>query len=514
MEAPKREYLYDEIKLQGERGYEGRCSMTHERTSRQFELIEEFVALAAGAGIECWLRGGWALDFLLGRITRAHQDIDLFIWTADAPSLLGVLQQHDYEEAGGPPPEQQRNLVKAGETLHVTLLERNEFGVVTAGGRWAHSPWPDGMLDGPIGRIANVCCRVISAGAQLWAKEEVPKVLGHAQREHDPADIALLRRALACAPASTAIRPFEADDAAQAAELLCVLSPASVKTADSLRHRQSSEPERARRRSWVAVEGEVLVGFATASFQWFGGEAGKGRIWAGVREDRRGRGIGSALWNAAVEHLRGARKHTVEVDDDPAGLAFVERRGFTQYDAEVISRVDPRTCRVAAKPHEGFRVVRLTDVLDRDRELFAFYDKAGAIPPGDPENRVTFEEWRRFILGNPLLDEEASVVVVDTDGQIVSLSWLLVDHVRRRAENEWTATLPRLRARGLARLAKVASIRWAAEHGIAEIVTGNDPDNLPMRELNRLLGYRELFLRRDLERPAPIGENSRAESRS
>ncbi len=37
------------------------------------------------------------------------------------------------------------------------------------------------------------------------------------------------------------------------------------------------------------------------------------------------------------------------------------------------------------------------------------------------------------------------------------------------------------------------------EHDLTEIVTGNDPDNLPMRELNRRLGYRELFLRRDLE---------------
>jgi hypothetical protein len=45
-------------------------------------------------------------------------------------------------------------------------------------------------------------------------------------------------------------------------------------------------------------------------------------------------------------------------------------------------------------------------------------------------------------------------------------------------------------------------IRWAADHGIAEILTGNDRDNLPMRRLNSGLGYMELFLRRDLERLA------------
>lgn len=306
------------------------------------------------------------------------------------------------------------------------------------------------------------------------------------------------------------IRRFESDDAEQAARLLDVLSPASVQTAESLRHRQVSEPERARRRSWVAVEGPDVVAFATAYFHWFGGEAGKGRIWVGVREDRRRRGIGTELWDAAVAHLRGARKHTVEIDDDPAGLSFVERRAFTQYDSEVISRLDPRECELGPKAHEGFRLLRLRDMGGRHRELFEFYGAAGGIPSGDPENRVTPEEWRRFVLANPLLDDEASVVVVDAEDQVVSLSWLLVDRVRARAENEWTATLPHSRGRGLARLAKLGSISWAAEHGITEIVTGNDPDNLPMRELNRRLGYRELFIRRDFERLAETPSQMRA----
>lgn len=297
------------------------------------------------------------------------------------------------------------------------------------------------------------------------------------------------------------IGDFRPGQAEQVADLLNALAPASVYTAESILDRQVSEPPRARRRLWVASEGgDEVVGFATAYFHWYGGEAGKGRIWVGVREDRRRRGIGTRLWDAAVVHLSGAKKLTVEVDDDPAGLRFVEERGFTQYDSEVVSSLDPRDCDVEPRPLEGFRVVSLHDVRHREPELFEFYGAAGGIRPGDAVNLVTLEEWRRFILGNPLLDDHASVVVEDAEGEVVALSWLFVDLERRRAENEWTATLPRLRNRGLARLAKLASIRWAAEHGIAEILTGNDPDNLPMRELNRRLGYRELFIRRDLER--------------
>jgi hypothetical protein len=109
------------------------------------------------------------------------------------------------EEIGGPPPEQQRNLVKDGEEFHVALVEENELGVVTAGGRWAEFPWPKGMLEGPVGQIGAVRCRVISAEAQLWAKEEAPHALSHARRNHDYGDIALLREARAAE--ETRLRP-------------------------------------------------------------------------------------------------------------------------------------------------------------------------------------------------------------------------------------------------------------------------------------------------------------------
>ena len=291
------------------------------------------------------------------------------------------------------------------------------------------------------------------------------------------------------------IRVFEPEDAEIVAELLLPLLPATVQTAESLRWRQTGEPPRARRRSWVADQDGEIVGFATAQMDWWSGEAGKGRIWAGVREDWRRRGIGTGLWEAAASHLDDARTHTTEVDEDPAGLAFVERLGLREYESELIFRLDVRDCMLEPKPLEGFRVVALGELLDRTAELFDFYAVAGGIT--NPE--LTLEDWSAAILDNPMLDRELGVVVLQDD-RVVSLSWLLVDFERGRAENEWTATLPQFRGRGLAQLAKIASIRKARAAGIDEIVTGSLEHNLPMIEANRRLGYRQLYIRRDFER--------------
>lgn len=282
---------------------------------------------------------------------------------------------------------------------------------------------------------------------------------------------------------------------------------AGVETAESVRHRLSSEPARARRRAWVALAGEDVVGFANAVFRWFDAAPECGHLWVGVSANRRRHGIGSTLWRVALDHLQGAARYTTIVGDDPAGRAFVEQRGFRECGAEMISLLDPRRCRLAPESREGFHAVRLREVRERELELFRFYRDSGAIPSGSPEDEVSFEEWRRSILVNPLLDEDASAVVLDAADRIVSVAWLYVDRVTGRAENEWSGTLPELRGQGLARLAKLASIRWAAALGVTAIVTDNDVDNVPIRRLNRRLGYRELFLRREYERrvAAPHG---------
>jgi hypothetical protein len=165
---------------------------------RQLSLIEDFFAIADDAGIECWLRGGWAVDFFLGEVTRTHGDIDLFVWASDGAKIISLLQRAGYRKVEGPPSDEQFNFVKEGEELHVALLARTPTGdIASAGKRWSDTPWPAGMLNAPLGRIGNIQARVINPEVQLWMKEMLPTWLpDRPLREHDRGDIERLRAAL------------------------------------------------------------------------------------------------------------------------------------------------------------------------------------------------------------------------------------------------------------------------------------------------------------------------------
>jgi hypothetical protein len=168
-----------------------------ERSARQLALIGEFCGLAQAEGVECWLRGGWALDFFLGRVTRPHGDIDVFLWAADAPAFAAVLREHGFDLLEGPPPEQQLDFVKASEEFHVGLVRREASGaVVVAGGPHEGAPWPEGMLGDDVGRIGDVTCRIVSPEAMLEVKERWQEWTGRPARDYDAGDIALLRVAL------------------------------------------------------------------------------------------------------------------------------------------------------------------------------------------------------------------------------------------------------------------------------------------------------------------------------
>ncbi|WP_235832768.1 nucleotidyltransferase domain-containing protein [Gottfriedia acidiceleris] len=44
---------------------------------KQLKILNEINTICLNLKFHLWLRGGWAIDFLLGKVTREHSDIDL-----------------------------------------------------------------------------------------------------------------------------------------------------------------------------------------------------------------------------------------------------------------------------------------------------------------------------------------------------------------------------------------------------------------------------------------------------
>ena len=293
--------------------------------------------------------------------------------------------------------------------------------------------------------------------------------------------------------AQAQIRPYEARDAPGAADVLRQVfpQPAAV-SATAVEHWVSATPERARLRAWVAHTGEEIVAWADAQLKWSTIDEGVCELFIAVAPAHRRRGVGTDLYELAAAHVSevGAREVSSFVrDDEPHALAFAERRGFVERRRERSWALDLRKVQPKRPAdRDGFRAVRLREVRERVEDLFAMYEEAHADMPSDHRLSLQLDEWRRETLENPELDLDASSVVLAGD-RPVSLSWLTTDQGARIASSELTGTARDFRGRGLARLAKEASIAWAAEAGLEYLITSNDSTNSPMLALNERLGY-------------------------
>ena len=70
-----------------------------------------------------------------------------------------------------------------------------------------------------------------------------------------------------------------------------------------MRHGWQATPERARRRMWLAVEGDDAVGFAAAGLSHDSADPGARVANVYVHPERRRQGIGTALWELVERHL-------------------------------------------------------------------------------------------------------------------------------------------------------------------------------------------------------------------
>ncbi|GAA3503903.1 GNAT family N-acetyltransferase [Streptomyces prasinosporus] len=268
--------------------------------------------------------------------------------------------------------------------------------------------------------------------------------------------------------------------------------PFMLSTPDSVLHDLTRSHPDAHFGQLVAEEGGEIIGTAQVGLAHDSPEPGRGSANIYVRPDRTRRGAGSLLLRAAEERLAGlgARKVHSWVLDEPHHRAFAERHGYRAGRSAHFLRLDLAhgVLPPLQDPPAGVELRTGADFADDPRPLFALDAETTSDEPGDIGAELTdYEAWLEQTWRHPLLDLGLTTVAV-VDGHPAAFTAAYTDGSARYG-TAMTGTARAHRGRGLAKLAKNASLHRARAAGHTEAFTGNDTGNGPMLAINEWFGY-------------------------
>ena len=133
--------------------------------------------------IDVWITGGWGIDALLGRQTRPHNDIDIFIQRKDANAFSEILNRNGYREIQMEYTTDDHTVWQNSENNTIDL---HLFEFVDADSlRFENDIYPFELFRGK-GAIGGMEVRCLTAEAQLLYHQ------GYEQTEKDRHDVFLL----------------------------------------------------------------------------------------------------------------------------------------------------------------------------------------------------------------------------------------------------------------------------------------------------------------------------------
>ena len=117
------------------------------RAARQLELIGIIQQTLDGADVSWWLFGGWGLDARLGRVTRDHGDIEVWVPAAESESSLEALVAAGFEALDTQPVEEAREYQLRGIQCSTAFFTARPDGTSwQPEGRWSDWNFPRGSF--------------------------------------------------------------------------------------------------------------------------------------------------------------------------------------------------------------------------------------------------------------------------------------------------------------------------------------------------------------------------------
>ena len=114
--------------------------------ARIHELLEQ-------REIAYWLFGGWAVDFHLRRVTRAHDDIDIAVWRRDLAAIAALLEKDGWTSTASGTEDGYTTYRRHGVQLDLAFLERGDDGLVYTPLREGRASWPPGAFGADVSEL-------------------------------------------------------------------------------------------------------------------------------------------------------------------------------------------------------------------------------------------------------------------------------------------------------------------------------------------------------------------------
>lgn len=307
-------------------------------------------------------------------------------------------------------------------------------------------------------------------------------------------------------PGDVAIRPQEFNDDPRTVEIDNLLDPEFPRTTvEEYRHLIDSTPPGVNTlRSVAERRGEVIAHAGVVQMFWTDNPTAYTGFVA-VLPEHREQGIGANLYSqvlSATQEFAAERLYTHLRADQEASQRFAEHREFERTGHVTrMSRLDVHSPNFEGYDElekrlqsEGIRVATLAELgADDDGVLRAVHRvemSTAADEPGSEKFSVAFEHWLKFFLGQPGMSPEHVWLALDGENFIGQTALL-----RQGGNGAWHQGLGverEYRGRGIARLLKLHTVRWAAQNGVDFLYTGNDIDNPRMYDINVRMGYKPL----------------------
>ncbi|MEK8131806.1 GNAT family N-acetyltransferase [Paenibacillus filicis] len=255
-----------------------------------------------------------------------------------------------------------------------------------------------------------------------------------------------------------------------------------------------------RERRVAVTEAGEIIGFAIS---WRAPWTEPGHLCNTLVVDSRyrGQGIGDLLLAHVAQWASksGASRMLSEAwDDDPAAVAFAERKGFSidRHTFQSLLQLEGADLPPAALQlpesleGEGIRFLTLADESGEDSEtkLYELYRETLVDIPGFLGDVPNQTEWRKWYLQVHGYAPEQVIIAAEGD-RFAGVTNVLYHPVTNGMYHEYTGVSRDFRGRKVALGLKIQAIRMAIARGAAYLRTDNDSMNEPILSINRKLGY-------------------------